>query len=147
MPVFRTGDMWSVFDEVDYFVITTNAVIKRNGAVVMGAGIAKQVRDQYPGIDVEIGKGIQKVCASGGEYGLILGNKIGVFQVKYHYKHMANLALISQSAKELAAHAEANPDKTYALNYPGIGNGGLAPWLVEPLLEILPDNVQVWTFK
>ena len=77
MSVFMTGDMWRVFDEVDYFVITTNAIIKRNGAVVMGAGIAKQMRDKYP----------------------------------------------------------------------GIGNGGLASWAVAPLLQNLPDNVQIWTFK
>jgi len=146
MPVFKTGDMWSVFDTVDYFVITTNAILKKNNALVMGAGIAKQVRDRYPGIDVEIGNAINQTCGYAGEYGLLIGNKIGVFQVKYHYKQTANLGLISQSAKELAAHAEANPDKTYALNYPGIGNGGLKRWLVEPLLEILPDNVQIWTF-
>jgi len=147
MPVFKTGDMWSVFDEVDYFVITTNAIIKNNGAVVMGAGIAKQVRDKWPGIDIEIGRGIQKVCPSGGEYGLILGNKIGVFQVKYHFKHMANLYLIDQSAKALAAHARANPDTTYAMNFPGIGNGSLDKEAVQPILEKLPDNVQVWAFK
>jgi len=147
MPVFKTGDMWSVFDEVDYFIITTNAVIKKNGAVVMGAGIAKQVRDKYPGIDVDIGRGIKAIRNTQNQYGLIVGNKIGVFQVKYHFKDTANLGLISQSVKELAAHANANPDKTYALNYPGIGNGGLKRWVVEPLLADLPDNVQIWTFE
>jgi hypothetical protein len=147
MPVFMTGDMWSVFDEVDYFVITTNAIIKRNGAVVMGAGIAKQMRDKYPGIDVEIGKRIKAECGSGGEYGLLLGNKVGAFQVKHHYKDMANLYLIKMAATSLEQEARANPDKTYALNYPGIGNGGLAPWAVAPLLQNLPDNVQIWTFK
>lgn len=146
MPVFKTGDMWSVFDEVDYFIITTNAIVKTNGALVMGAGIAKQMRDKYPGIDQEIGRAIGKF-GSGGTYGLLLGNKVGAFQVKYHFKSMANLGLISLSAKQLAEEARANPDKTYALNYPGIGNGGLKRWLVEPLLQNLPDNVQIWTFE
>lgn len=146
MPVFKTGDMWSVFDEVDYFVITTNSIVKNNGALVMGAGIAKQVRDKWPGIDVEIGDAIEKICGSGGKYGLLLGNKIGVFQVKYHFKDMANLDLIKRSALDLEEYARTNPDKTYALNYPGIGNGRLKRWAVDPLLENLPDNVQIWTF-
>lgn len=50
MTTFRTGNMWTVWDEVDFFVITTNSTIKQNGAVVMGRGIAKQVRGYFPGI-------------------------------------------------------------------------------------------------
>jgi len=146
MPVFKTGDMWSVFDEVDYFIVTTNAIVKNNGALVMGAGIAKQMRDRFPGIDLEIGAAIGK-AGSGGTYGLLLGNKVGAFQVKYHFKSMANLGLISLSAEQLKDEARANPDKTYALNYPGIGNGGLRPWMVEGILEDLPDNIQIWTYN
>lgn len=146
MPVFRTGNMWDVFDEVDHFVITTNAIIKANGAVVMGAGIAKQVRDRFPGIDVEIGQAIQE-HKSGGFYGCIIGKKLGVFQVKYHFKHRALPELISNSARMLADHARAHPERTYALNYPGIGNGKITVREVEPYLRQLPDNVQIWTYQ
>lgn len=146
MPTFRTGNMWDVFDTTDHFIITTNAFVKNNGALVMGAGIAKQVRDRWPGIDVEIGQTILRICGNGGAYGLILQNKLGVFQVKHHFKHQANLALIKKSSLALEALARANPDKTYSMNYPGIGNGHLNKWAVEPLLLNLPDNVEIWTF-
>ena len=145
MPTYRTGNMWDVFEGIDYFVITTNAVIKNNGAVVMGAGIAKQVRDNWPGVDVQLGKAISRM--GGGAYGYIQGSKLGIFQVKYHYKDQASLRLIEHSAEMLAKHARAYPHHDYALNFPGIGNGKLNRADVEPLLSILPKNVQVWTFQ
>lgn len=142
MPIYRQGNMWSVFDEVDHFVITTNSFIKNNGAVVMGAGIAKQVRDTYPGIDQVIGAAIQHM----GTYNVIIGGKIGVFQVKYHFKDAADLALITASTAALASIATSNPAKIYALNFPGIGNGKLSYNSVKPVVDLLPDNVQIWTF-
>lgn len=47
MPQFRTGDMWSSYDEADLFLITTNATITTRGALVMGRGIARQANDAY----------------------------------------------------------------------------------------------------
>lgn len=147
MPTFRTGDMWSEFDLVDHFIITTNSVIKNNNALVMGAGIAKQVRDKWPGIDVQMGLAIRSTCVSGGTYGLILGNCLGMFQVKHHFKAEADLGLIANSAAMLRTEALANPKKLYALNYPGIGNGKRAVTDVAPLLADLPSNVHIWSFK
>lgn len=145
MPTYRIGDMWSEYNEVDYFIITTNSTIKSfNDALVMGAGIAKQVRDSWPHIDVRMGKAILKVCESRGTYGLILGNKIGLFQVKYHYKDWAQLPLIQKSTDMLIQHAIHNPTKMYALNYPGIGNGKLSIDQVKPIIDELPMNVHVW---
>jgi len=74
MPVFRTGNMWEALARVDYFIVTTNAIVKQNGAVVMGRGIAKEMRDKFPGVDKAIGKAIRE---KGQDYGLILGKKVG----------------------------------------------------------------------
>ena len=49
------GNMFEAFNEADLWLFTANGVIKRNGALVMGAGIAKTVRDKWPGIDLKIG--------------------------------------------------------------------------------------------
>ena len=40
MPIFKTGNMWTAFDETALFLLTTNSTVKRNGALVMGRGIA-----------------------------------------------------------------------------------------------------------
>jgi len=136
------GDMWDIWNQTDHFIFTGNSYIKNNGALVMGKGIAKEVRDKFPGIDLKIGKQIPDM----GDYWLILGSKVGVFQVKYHFRDRARLDLIEKSALKLAHTASQKPEERFDLNYPGIGNGNLDKINVGPLLEPLPDNVHVWTF-
>ena len=150
MPIYRQGNMFDVMDEVDHFIITTNAIVKRNGGLVMGAGIAKQIRDMNPGVDKVCGNCVRQFSDRTQFYGVILGvyGKLGIFQVKYHFKDAADLDLITRSAEELAHHAsEVGQHYTYALNFPGIGNGKLAYDQVKPIMDILPDNVHVWTFN
>ena len=148
MPIYKQGNMFSTLNSVDHFIITTNAIVKRNGALVMGAGIARQVRDTYPGVDVECGQAIERAQYPDQQYGLLLnvGGKLGLFQVKRHYKDVADINLIHYSTQMLYNHATLHPDLTYAMNFPGIGNGKLAYDDVKPWTDSLPNNVQVWTF-
>lgn len=149
MPTYMQGDMRTVINQVDHFIVTTNSFIKTNGAVVMGRGLAKQVRDSFPGVDKALGQEIVRVTGlkQGGKYGLLLGNPLSAFQVKYHFKDTADIELIEFSTDMLHREALVNPNKKYALNFPGIGNGKLSYDEVKPIIDELPDNVQVWTFK
>jgi len=147
MPTYRVGDMWDVLDDVDYFLITTNSTLRKDGALVMGAGIARQCRDAYPGVDKQMGRAVSEICSSGGFYGVILGTKLGMFQVKYHWASKADLNLITASTILLHETARANPHKTFALNFPGIGNGGLPVEQVKPIVDTLPENIQIWSLK
>ena len=159
MPTFKTGDMWTTFTEADLFLITTNATIKRNGALVMGRGIARQARDRFPGLDAALGKQIKNVCGnpsmrlrSGqGQYGLLVSPrwpraKLGAFQVKWHYSQPASLELIRHSAVALHAWCAAHPDAQICLNFPGIGNGRLCREDVLPILLQLPEQVVIWEY-
>jgi hypothetical protein len=138
-------DIWADWDSVDHFIVTTNAIIKRNGGLVMGAGLAKQVRDKWRGVDIAFANAI-KGTGQPEYYGCLVGSKLGLFQVKVHFKDKASLKLISNSARDLAYIAEANPNKVYALNFPGIGNGKLDFAEVNDCIKvILPDNVWVYT--
>ncbi len=128
MPICKTGNMWSALDEVDLFLITTNATIKRNGTLVMGRGIARQARDRFPGLDAALGKQILSVYGHQGRYGLLVSPRwpkarLGAFQVKRHYSQPASLELIRHSVTALCAWCAAHPDALVALNFPGIGNG------------------------
>lgn len=149
MPTYKQGNMWDSLNEVDHFIITTNAIVKRNGALVMGAGIAKKVRDNNPGIDVLCGQAIERGQYPDQQYGVILNvsGNLGLFQVKRHYKDYADINLIHYSTQMLYAHAIKHPDDQYAMNFPGIGNGKLAYNDVKPWTDSLPDNVQVWTIS
>lgn len=141
--IVERGDMLAdgVYNRCDYAFITTNSFRKKNGALVMGAGIAKQVRDRFPGID-----GSFKFTHMS-EYGIVqssLEPKIWAFQVKKFWGSAADVKLIMNSTSALREFALANPDKTIYLNYPGIGNGRLRVEEVEPIISTLPDNVYVW---
>ena len=152
MPQYMTGNMFDVFNLVDHFLITTNSTIKNNGELVMGRGIAKLVKDLWPDFPLHAGT---QICASlnvpnvpgvKGQYGVILGPRIGLFQVKYHFQASADLNLIRASTQSLLGYATDNPSKAIALNFPGIGNGQRSIEEVKPIIDILPDNVQIWSF-
>lgn len=159
MPIFKTGDIWTAFDEATLFLLTTNATIKRNGALVMGRGIARQARDRFPGLDSALGKQILSVCgnpstllrAGQGQYGLLVSPgwpeaRLGAFQVKQHYSQPASLELIRRSTAALCAWCTEHPDASVHLNYPGIGNGRLRREAVLPIVMQLPDQVTIWEY-
>ena len=152
MPTYEKGDMWSVLATTDLFAITTNSCIKRNGALVMGRGIAKVVRDRWPGIDIAAGNMITNTVGSMGKYGLLVSpgwpdKKLGLFQVKFMYSDQADCDLIDFSVTKLLEWQNAHPGKRVDLNFPGIGNGGLSIDVVKPIVDALPKNIHIWTFK
>jgi hypothetical protein len=159
--------MWKAFDEVGLFLLTTNSTIKRNGALVMGRGIARQARDRFPGLDAALGKQILSVCGNPstllrpdpsnllrtgqGQYGLLVSPrwpkaKLGAFQVKRHYSQPASLELIQCSTSALCTWCIEHPTATVAVNFPGIGNGRLHRKDVLPIVMQLPDQVSIWEY-
>jgi len=147
--------MWTAYDTADLFLITTNSTLRRDGTLVMGRGMARQARDRFPGLDAALGGQIRQVCGSGGQYGLLISprwqpgaapHKLGCFQVKRHWQRPADLTLIGHSVTALTWWARLHSDCHIHLNFPGIGNGGLARTAVLPLLTALPDNVTIWEY-
>lgn len=148
MAKFRKGNMLEHLDECELAFITTNAMVKKDGSLVMGRGIAQQVRDMFPGIDKAFGKRITECKLHQKEYNIISQNlepKIYAFQVKYSWWEEADLTLIRNSTNMLGETACKNMDKQFFLNYPGVGNGKLKTEDVAPIVEQLPDNVTIWT--
>ena len=156
MPDFQSGDMWSAYAQAGLFLITTNATITRNGRLVMGRGIAKQVRDRFPSLAAALGQQIQQQCGSLGTYGLLISPrwptaKLGAFQVKYHFGETADLALIQQSAAALHRWATAHPDVAIHRNMPGIDcqrqpMARLPRTAVLLHIQQLPHNVTIWEY-
>jgi hypothetical protein len=130
-------------------LVTTNSYIRRDGALVMGRGAAKQLANLYPDVPYEFGR---RVGCSLAQYGLFwmgqtaMRPALGAFQVKWHFKEQANLDLILDSSRMLKDVAQKCADSRIDMNYPGIGNGRLSYDIVDPLLQDLPDNVHIWTF-
>ena len=147
MPKYQKGDMWDAWDSADLFLITTNGAIKRNGALVMGKGIALQAKQRFPGIDMALGK---QVSEKYGEYFLLVSpdfprKKFGCFQVKYDWQTKASLNLIEKSTNCLIDFLDNyGDDLRVHLNFPGIGAGKLDRQKVLNIIEKLPDNVTIW---
>lgn len=135
--------MWASVDES--ILITTNATIKKDGSLVMGAGFAKTMAKMYPNLPKMAGIAIQNVCNYELGYGCIfLPGSFGLFQVKRHFKDNADVSLIVESTLALKEMAQASPDNSYHLNFPGIGYGHLAKEVVFPIIQQLPNNVSIW---
>lgn len=130
----------------DVYCFTGNRTMRKDGALVMGRGAAKQIRDQYPGIDKEFGKAIRVASPGACLVAHYMGSQqiLIWFQVKQHWADEACPVLIQEAARQLREVALQYPNKTFHLNAPGIGNGRLSWNQVEPLLQCLPDNVLVY---
>jgi hypothetical protein len=98
----------------------------------MGTGNAKAFRDNFPGLDKRFGSVSQNF---GFEVVMFGDAYIGAFQTKINYKDPSTTEIIKNSVLKLKDWMSKNPDKSVALCYPGISNGGLTKELVRPLLK------------
>ncbi|MCG3211867.1 MAG: hypothetical protein FOGNACKC_05513 [Anaerolineae bacterium] len=163
MPQFRTGDMLTHWNTPDLLLITTNACVNAAGGLVMGAGVARQMRDRFRGLDRVLAQQIiarssrsTRFSHNANPYKLYLPSydllvspewpvkKLGLFQVKARFCDAASLSQIQESATALLLWCVEHPAAEVWLNFPGIGNGRLGRSEVLPIVKHLPDNVVIW---
>lgn len=155
MPIHRTGNMWNEINKYDLFCITTNGTIRKDGCLVMGRGIAFEAISRFPDVQRLAGAEILEFNACRAKRGdpprpygfLVLRNyepSVGLFQVKYNWWEQADVKLISLATLKLSRLAVDFPGMKIALNFPGIGNGKLSEDVVRPIIDSLPENVEVW---
>lgn len=150
--ILEKGNMWDVFIESDLWLFTGNSYINQNGELVMGRGLALEVKNRFPALPKELGGYICDMNDGHlGCYGLIpwlmleYSGMIGVFQVKRHFRDNARLSLIGHSCVKLMSYLNRNNNmKPVDLNFPGIGYGRLDREQVLPIISELPDIVHVW---
>jgi len=143
--------MWTAYESADLFLITTSSTIRRDGALVMGRGIARRARDRFPELAGALGRQILSCSCNQGTYGLLVSPhwpaaKLGAFQVKRHYRQPAGLELIRHSTVALCAWCTDHPHALVHLNFPGVGNGRLQREDVLPIVAQLPARVTVWEY-
>lgn len=153
--ILERGNMWDVFGKTDLFLITTNPIRRKDGALVMGRGIALEAANRFQELPFQFGAAVEKNynnreycdplahchCMMVGKFD---GQAMGYFMVKNHWREPADLDVIRHSTRELNAMARYLGDRRYDVNFPGIGNGRLKREDVLPIIEVLPNNVHVW---
>jgi hypothetical protein len=148
-----TGNLWDEIGKADLILFTANSTLTVRGQLVMGAGVALEAKRHFPATPERFGGLVRIRCANMGFYGIIICpclrsqdgvfQSLGAFQVKANWQNKAQRNFIQQSAAQLSSIA---PDfERIAMNFPGIGAGGLDEQEVTPLLKDLPDNV--WIYK
>lgn len=120
-----------------YRCVTTNGVVKSNGELVMGAGIALQAKQRYPKLPAILGK---NVSIFGNKPFFIEEYKIISFPTKHNWKDSSNIRLIEKSAREILAFVNVHNVKSVALTRPGCGLGNLSWVDVKVVLEKYFDN-------
>ena len=146
----QTGNMWDSYPNSDLFLITTNSYVRKDGALVMGRGIAYQAKSRYPTIPYQAGKWLRDNKLANNTYGILtepFDSHIGLFQVKIHYADSARLDLIELSANMLSEYIRETELTSVNLNYPGIGYGHLIESDVQPILEKHFENLPVTIWK
>jgi hypothetical protein len=142
--ILERGDMWSVFFDTDVFMITTNPIIRKDGAVVMGRGIAAEAKDRYPDLPYDFAASLSCYGNEGVDFiGYYEYTRIYYFMVKDHWAKSAEIEIIRNSVNRLK-YLFGYSDERVDLNFPGIGNGGLPRDHVLPFLQDLPDNIHIW---
>ena len=140
----KNAEVFDMVKDGEVICVTTNGFVKANGGCVMGRGIARQVRDMFPGIDIRLGGYIKKygnrcfnladVTMNGKKFRLVS------FPVKHIWSDQADINLIIKSCGELMELADKYGYKKIYLPAPGCGNGRLnyehevKPW-IENLLD------------
>ena len=173
----KYGNMLDVIYEsnAEVLVVTTNGFVKKNGRNVMGMGIAWQVLNELPDIDLMYGslikeeghkvhiinhpdsdvpvvmfpvKPVTKVIT---DMNQVVGHMYGnctVGQEAPGWATTADLAIIEQSAKQLKELADTHGWKRVIAPRFGCGAGELSWEDVEPVVApYLDDRFDIYTFK
>lgn len=136
------GDMMSIFDKVDHFIISVGSKLRNeNNELIMLNGLSGALGIKYPTLKEKMGAWIAGECGSEGEFYLRVSGKVGMLQHSQAPRQGVSISILSTGLRLLAEVAEANPEKQYALEWPGTPQ---IEKLVNQMIERLPANVQVW---
>ena len=130
------GDIWDYYDKGNWIVITTNGDVRKDGACVMGRGIALQAKLRFPELPYRLGKLLKEF---GNSINYLWPYRIIAFPVKSHWRGKANLRLIERSCEDLLFSRKDYKGSIYMVR-PGCGNGGLDWDGVKSILEKYLDD-------
>lgn len=130
-----------IMSKADCICFTSNGVIKANGQLVMGAGVALAFARKFPWLPVEAGNAIKEFGNRVNVFwDKVSGTNIVSFPTKHHWRNPSDLNLIAQSAEDLMGLTKDNGWERIYLPFPGVGYGGLKKEDVMSVLESVFDH-------
>lgn len=134
------GDIFDYIGDADVVCVTTNGIVKTNGELVMGAGVAKAFANRYKNMPKILGKKVKdhgNIVFQGGEDN---GTLLLSFPTKNNFKDKADIKLIIKSAERLRRFADKRNWQKIIIPSPGTGLGGLNKNTVYDALNKIFDN-------
>lgn len=133
------GDLWDYYENGIPVCITTNGFIKKNGELVMGAGVAKQAKYVFPELPKILGDHIRK---NGNRVYYLEEYNIFSFPTKHYWWQKSDIDLIKTSLIQLTNLMEIHKIQKIILPRPGAGNGRLH-WndIKEQIKNLANDNI------
>jgi hypothetical protein len=128
------GNIWDYYDKGAWIVVPTNGSVRKDGAAVMGRGIAKQLADKCPYFPQSLGTALKNV---GNRVLIWPAERVVTMPVKHKWNEKADIKLIERSLKELVSVTGTIP---LYIPHVGCGNGKLDWDKVKPLMEELLDD-------
>lgn len=136
------GDAWATANSFNALCITTNGIVKKDGELVMGAGIAKDCARRYKQIPALLGQYVKQY--GNRVFNLGMDNSTGIrlvsFPTKHNWRDKSDIELIKTSAIQLKELADTNNWSLVLLPRPGCSNGQLKWEDVRNALEPILDN-------
>ena len=136
-----TGDIWSLATELEaWVVVPTNTTIRRDGDAVMGAGMAKDAVDRFPGLAGSLAAHIRKFDSR-----IYVQNPIICLPTKHNWRNPSKIEFVEQGCHELLdlARILTSVGDTHPILLPqlGCGLGGLN-WerQVRPLVDSILEG-------
>ncbi len=136
MQIIRAS-LWDEKFDGQYRAITTNGVVKSDGRLVMGKGIALEACRRHKDLSFKLGV----LVKAGGNHCYILHKeRLISFPTKHNWKNNSDIKLIEQSCIELVSLCDWFSIGEVYLPKPGCGNGGLnwekeVKQVIEPLFD------------
>jgi hypothetical protein len=137
------GNIWDYYDgKFAWIIVPINNVIKKDGTLTMGRGVALHAKTIRPYLPYELAVLIKR---EGYSSKLVLGSNMIAFPTKYHWHDPSSLVLIEKSAietRKLILDYKAILEKFHKEPVSGIysprvgcGNGQLDWSIVKPIIE------------
>lgn len=143
------ADIWHAQKSMpgSFVLIPTNLEIDSYGHAIMGAGLAKQAADKYPGLTKHYAEfmGVHNTVVGREGLAYFIPGKLICFPTKYRWRAMSNRDLIGDSARQLLKFQRDRHEVIFCPKV-GCGLGGLNWRDVKPMLqhiwEPLGDNLR-----
>jgi len=139
---YAHGNLWN-FHTLGPVCITTNGIIKKDGELVMGAGIALQAKQRFPDVPGTLADLVNK--HGNRAFYLSIPNLFS-FPTKHDWKDKSDINLIAQSCHDVVDITNRVGFNQVYLPRPGCANGQLE-WLevFTVISQILDDRFVVVT--